>query len=60
VADVGGALRPDEAGEVKFLLARGGPLVLRTSFVGYEDSRTPIEIKLHQSQTIVLCLKPRG
>jgi hypothetical protein len=58
--DAGGALRPDEKGEVRFLLSRGGTFVLRTHFTAFEDSRTPVEIATHQSKAVVLRLKARG
>lgn len=59
LADVGGALRPDEKGTVRFLLSRGGQFVLLTHFVGFEESRTPVKIATHQSKMIVLRLKAR-
>jgi hypothetical protein len=54
VADVGGALRPDENGEVRFLLSAGGQFVLRARFENYRETTLPIEIKTHESKSLTL------
>ncbi len=51
-ADVGGALRPDENGQVKFLLAKGGRYTLYTRFNEYQDTATPIDLQPHESKTV--------
>lgn len=57
--DVGGSLRPDETGLVKFLLAKGGTYYLNTWFDAYKDSETPVQVNSHQTNTVELRLKPR-
>ena len=56
-ADVDGALRPDENGEVQFLLASGGDYFLRARFNPYEEVRMPLKIETHESKTVDIQLK---
>jgi hypothetical protein len=56
--DVGGSLRPDENGAVKFLLTKGGTYFLNTWFKRFKDSETSIEIRSHETNRVELRLKP--
>jgi hypothetical protein len=55
--DVGGSPRPNEAGEVKFLLTKGGTYYLNTWFSAYKDSETLVEVKPHQTNSVELRLR---
>jgi len=55
--DVGGALRPNPDGQVKFLLTKGGQYFLRTNFEGFKKSVKPVRIKTHKTRIVELKLE---
>jgi len=57
IADIGGALRPDEKGEVRFLLSEGGKFFLHARFENFRDATLPIEIKTGASETFTMKLE---